>query len=457
MVPEEFLPPAKMSWKQVLAALKESDRKAFLEKFEDTEIASFLSDSFLSARREQLFPTGDWFLQLVMAGRGWGKTFAGGNFVSEMHSSGQWTNSGIIAATASDLRRFCIVGPSGIIATAPNNFKPEYKPATSQLIWPNGTTTLLFTAEKPERLRGPNLDGFWADELSWWRYVEETWDNLMFALRLGRNPRGVITMTPRPIKIIRDIMSRDDVNVVRGSTYDNRSNLAQTYIDRIEEEYAGTRLGRQELFGELLDDVLGALWTHESIRYIASDDLPEFIRVGIGVDPSTTGGEKSDETGIVAAGVNTEKKGVVLGDYSMRGSPDQWAAKVVWAYHEHHADFVIAEKNQGGEMVKSVIHHKDPNVNVYLVHAKHGKVARAEPVAALYEQGKVFHAGHFPELEDQMTTYVPGEGRIVGGKRVLESPDRMDALVYVLQKLMIEWRGRARTWGRSRDRKRKAA
>lgn len=456
MIPEEFLPPPKHSWKKVLSALSKKDQDVFLKKFQDADVAQFLNDGFLGSRREQLPPPGDWFLWMLMCGRGFGKTHAGSSFVAEKHASGEWKNSGIIAATASDLRRFCVVGSSGILNTAPAGFKPEYKPGINQLIWPNGTITLLFTAEKPERLRGPNLDGFWADELSWWRYVEETWDNLMFSLRLGDNPQGVITMTPRPIKIIRDLMSRKDVRVVSGSTYDNIDNLAGVFIERIEEQYAGTRLGRQELFGELLEDVVGALWTHDDIRHLSSTDTPVLIRKGIGVDPSITGGEKSDETGIIAAGITKDRphKGVVLGDYSLRGSPDKWASRVVFAYYKHEADFVIAERNQGGEMVRAVIHHKDPTIPVHLVHAKEGKVARAEPVAALYEQGRVFHQGYFPLLEDQMCTYIPGEGRIVGGKRVLESPDRMDALVYVLKKLMVDFRARGGAWGRRFDKSR---
>jgi len=444
MLTLEQLPPEKYSWKQVLATLPEKTQREFLSSFSDSELNPFQQDYFLGARREQFAPLDDfWFLWIIMTGRGWGKTFTGANWITDGHLEGTLQNSCIVAATSADLRRFCIEGPSGILSVAPPHFMPEYKPALNKLIWPNGTFTHLHTSEKPERLRGPNYDGAWCDELSYWRYLDDAWDNLMFTLRFGAHPRCVITMTPRPIKLVRELIQRADARITRGSLYENANNLSTQFVERVEERYGGTRLGRQEISGELLEDIEGALWSHDLIDKTRAKEHGLLTRVGIGVDPSTTSGEKADETGIIAAGRNKKKNGFVLGDHSMRGTPDEWAAKVVWAYYEHDADFVVAEKNQGGEMVASVIHHKDSTIPVKLVHASKGKIARAEPVSAIYEQGKVSHIGSFPILEDQMCFYIPGE--------VSESPDRMDALVYVLTELIIKAQKRAGTWGRRKQ------
>lgn len=367
-------------------------------------------------------------------------TYTGANWISDGHLSGILKNSCIVAATSSDLRRYCIEGPSGILSVAPSWFIPEYKPAINKLIWPNGTITSLHTSEKPERLRGPNYDGAWCDELSYWRYVNDAWDNLMFCLRYGKKPRCVITMTPRPIKLVLELIKREDARITRGSLYENSINLSAEFIKVVEDRYGGTRLGRQEIAGELLEDVEGALWSHELLDKMRLRNHPTLTRIGIGVDPATTSGEKADETGIIIGGRSRAKECFILDDYSLKGTPDEWGGKVAEAYERYEADFVVAEKNQGGEMVKAVIHHKNKNIPVKLVHASKGKIARAEPVSAIYEQGKVHHIGSFPELEKQMCYYVPGE--------VTESPDRMDALVYLITELIIKAKGRAGTWGR---------
>jgi predicted phage terminase large subunit-like protein len=261
-------------------------------------------------------------------------------------------------------------------------------------------------------------------------------------------------MTPRPIPKVRELLKRNDVIITRGSLFENRENLAASFIQTVLDMYEGTRLGRQEIEGELLEDVVGALWNHDMLAKLRIRDKPFLSRVGIAVDPATSApvdmavqlpGQKkrtpnTSETGIVVAGRTREGKAIVLEDASMRGSPNEWARKVAEMYQKHEADFVVAERNQGGEMVRQIMHNVDPTMRIELVHAKKGKIARAEPVAAAYEQGKVFHLGAFPAMEDQMCTYVPGE--------VDESPDRMDALVYIIAKLIVEPKMRAGSWGR---------
>ena len=267
----------------------------------------------------------------------------------------------------------------------------------------------------------------------------------MLTLRYGTDVRALVTNTPLPIPLLKNLLAREgkDVAVTRGTTYDNRGNLPETFIKTITDQYGNTRLARQEIFGELLEDVEGALWTLSMIdepRFDPAKKLPELERIVIGVDPATTGGEKADWTGIIACGMDANKVGYVLSDRSIQASPNAWAKRVVKTYHHYNANLVIAERNQGGEMVSEVIRAVDPQVPVKLVHAKKGKIARAEPVANLYEQGKVRHFGVLPKLEDEMTSYVPGEST--------ESPDRLDAMVYGITELMVKQKLFAGTWGR---------
>lgn len=444
MLPPEIRPPSKLSWKMVLAKLEEAEREKFLTLFQDKELGALFSDWMFDARGDQIEPLGEWFIWLILCGRGWGKTWTGANWIIERHRLGIFKNSAIVAATAGDLRRSCIEGPSGVLALAPTYFKPEYKPSHSKLIWPNGSVTNLYTSEKPDRLRGPNHDGAWCDEIASWRYVNDAWDNLIFTLRFGDNPQILGTTTPRPTPFMKALIKRAGVHITKGSTYDNKTNLAKTYLNEIEQQYGGTRLGRQEIEGILLDDVQGALWNYLLLDEgrVKEDEVPDLIQTVVGVDPSTTGGEKSDEAGIVVGGKSREKHGYLLADYSLRGSPNQWAKRAVMAYYDHGASHIVAEKNQGGEMVREVINNYDPSVPVKLVHASKGKIARAEPVSLLYEQGKIHHVGVFSQLEDQLCTYVPGESK--------KSPDRLDAVVYVFSDLLVKSRGRAGTWGRKR-------
>ncbi len=433
---ESMLPPEHLSWNKVLSVLDEKSRENIIASLSDDDAINASSDWFLQARREQIPPLWDWFIWVVMAGRGWGKNWTGSNWLINEHITGRAKNSGLIAATSADLRRFCINGPSGILSVAPNWFRPEYKPATSKLIWPDGGITSLFTSEIPDRLRGPNLDKVWCDELAAWRYLDETWEMLQLCLRYGSAPQCVVTTTPRPRKVLKELMKRvrssetpdGDIAISSGSTYDNVDNLASRFVKEIITQYKGTQLERQEIFGELLPEFEGALWNYKMLDECRVEECPTLTRIGVGVDPAISSDEGSDLTGIVAAGIGPEKHGYVIGEHSLRATPEGWARKVVTVYRELNADFVIAEKNQGGEMVEATIHAVDDSVNVKLVHASRGKITRAEPIAAFYEQKRVHHVGTFPDLEDEMTLFLPG--------RIKKSPDRADALVWILTELM---------------------
>jgi phage terminase large subunit-like protein len=328
-----------------------------------------------------------------------------------------------------------IEGESGLLSVcAGDAVKPIYEPSKRRITFPEGSAlapqgaiATAFSADEPDRLRGPQHDCAWCDELAAWRYPE-AWDQLQFGLRLGTDPRCIVTTTPRPTKEIRDLVAAETTVVTKGSTFDNADNLAPAFLERILAKYEGTRLGRQELYAEILDDVPGALWTRQMLEAAVTGcphPLPDTERMVVAVDPAITSGEDSDETGIVVAG-RTGREAFVVADHTCRLSPDGWARKAVDAYHEHKADRIVAEANQGGDMVKTVLRTVDPSVPVKLVHATRGKRVRAEPVAALYEQGRVFHAAVFAELEDQLVTWTPDSPT---------SPDRLDALVWALTDL----------------------
>ena len=446
-IPEELLPPPKQSWKSVLAKLSHTEQERILMTLREEEIVALNQDWFLTARREQFPPAHDnWFIWVLMAGRGFGKNFAGANWIINEHQFGGAKNSAIIAATSGDLRRNCVDGPAGIVQMAPSWFRPEYKPTQNKLVWPNGTETHLYTSEKPERLRGPNHDRAWGDELSYWRYGHQVWNNLMMTMRYANNNKFVITMTPRPIEIVKMLEERAKVDnpdtiFSRGSSYENLANLSGEFANTIK-RYKGTHLERQEIFGEYTGDVDGALWSRHLIEQNRRDEVPsKLTRVVVGVDPAVTGGQYADYTGIVVVGLvgGKDPHAYVLGDYSMKGSPSQWAKKVVQVYHHHEANLVVAEKNQGGELVQEVLRNVDRDLPIKLVHASKGKVARAEPVALLDEQHRIHHIGVLPELEDEMCLFVPGD--------MDKSPDRVDARVWAITELLVKGR-RGGTWGR---------
>lgn len=430
LIPEELLPPPHKSWNQVLAGMPDEARENIIAALSDDDAVSASEDWFLQARREQMPPGWLWTFWLIMAGRGFGKTWGGAHWLINEITEGNGTHSGIIAATAEDLRRYCIEGPSGIMSLAPSWFYPEYQPSKTQIVWPDGSVTLLFTSEKPERLRGPNLDKVWCDELASWKKLDETWNMLQFCLRRGENPQALITTTPRPKKVIRELVSRKDSNVAItvGPMHDNAANLSPDFIKTVEAQFKGTKLERQEIYGDLLDEFEGALWNYTLLDQTRVKEAPHFLRKGVGVDPAISSAEGADLTGIISGGLSINKEGFVTGDYSLRASPETWARKAVGVYHQTSADFLVAEKNQGGEMVEATIKAVDESVNVILVHASKGKITRAEPIAAYYEQSRCHHVGTFPDLEDEMCMFLPGE--------LKKSPDRTDALVWLMSQLM---------------------
>jgi phage terminase large subunit-like protein len=397
---------------------------------------SLQTDWRLKARPSQLPPPGDWVVWLMLSGRGFGKTRAGAEWVHTQIRDG-CSRLALVAATSADCRDIVVEGESGVMATAPKHARPEYQPGLRRLTWPNGAMATCYSADEPDRLRGPQHDGAWCDEIASWRYPE-AWDQLMFGLRIGKNPRVVATTTPRPVKLIKSLLAREGVDVVvtRGCTVENVANLAPAFLSEIMRRYEGTRLGRQELDAELLEDVPGALWQRSWIDRDRVSHAPELLRVVVAVDPAVSTNEGSDLTGIVVAGIGGERHGYVFGDRSGKYSPDAWAREAISAYRAHKADRIVAEVNNGGVLVEKTLRTVSSSVSFRAVHASRGKVIRAEPVAALYEQRKVHHVGSLPALEDQLCDFTTDFDRGRAG-----SPDRLDALVWALTDLMLEGRG----------------
>jgi phage terminase large subunit-like protein len=406
-------------------------------------LATLLADTLADggwrakARPSQLPPPGDWNGWLVMAGRGFGKTRTGAEWVKEQVEAGTARRVAMVAPTAADARDTMVEGESGILSISSDWCRPIYEPSKRKLTWPNGAIAHTFSSEEADRLRGPQFDLAWADELAAWNDPVAAWSRLQFGLRLGKHPRWIATTTPRPLKLIKELLEREgrDVVITRGSTFENAANLAQPFLDAIRARYEGTRLGRQELNAELLLDNPGALWTREMLeRANEKCRLPDMKRVVVAVDPSGTRGQEDggDSVGIVVAGLGADGLGYVLADRTCKLSPDGWGRAAVNAYREFKADRIVAERNFGGAMVEHVIRTVDPNVSYREVTASRGKIARAEPIAALYEQNRVRHANTFVELEDQMAE-MTGDGYSGDG-----SPDRCDALVWALSELMTK-------------------
>lgn len=405
-------------------------------------IARRLADALASggwrstARPNQLPPPGDWNTWLLLAGRGFGKTRSGSEFVRENVEMGTAKRIALVAPTAADARDVIVEGESGILAVSSSWCRPDYEPSKRRLTWPNGAVGTLFSADEPDRLRGPQFDLAWCDELAAWTYASDCWNMLMLGLRLGKHPRCLVTTTPRPIRILKELIAREgaDVVVTRGSTFENAENLAAPFLLAVRARYEGTRLGRQELNAEILDDLPGALWSRaviEAARH--SGELPLFRRVVVAVDPAVTSGEDSDETGIVVAARGADGRGYLLDDATGRYSPAEWAARAITLYDQHKADCIVAEGNQGGQMVRHTIESVRANLPIKIVHASRGKVARAEPVSALYEQNKIRHVGNFSQLEDQLCGFTSDFDRARAGY----SPDRLDALVWAFTELMV--------------------
>ncbi len=396
--------------------------------------------SFL-ARRDQLPPPGEWAIWLFLAGRGAGKTRSGAEWVRDKVKEGVGRFA-LVGPTAADARDVMVKGDSGILATSWRYDKdhngnligrPTYEPSKRLLTWENGALALLFSAEEPERLRGPQHGAAWADEVAAWTDAQAAWDMLMFGLRLGENPQVMVSTTPKPIPLVRELLRQKNCVVTKSKTSANAANLAPTFLTSIVSKYKGTRLGRQELDGELLEEVEGALWNRKMFEVpgFRVAFVSGFKRIVVGVDPSITSTADSALCGIVVAAVGEDDFGYVIHDGSERLSPAAWAARVDELYKVYKADRVIVEVNQGGDMVAHTLRTVNPSIPITMVHASRGKQARAEPVAALYEQGRIRHVGAgFAELEDQMCTWEPMTGA--------PSPDRLDAMVWALTNLMIE-------------------
>jgi phage terminase large subunit-like protein len=354
-----------------------------------------------------------------------------------------WSRIALVAETAADARDVMVLGDSGILASHPKEFRPEWSPTNRCLTWPNGAKAWVYNATEPDQLRGPQHHAAWVDELAKFRYMQETWDQLQFGLRLGLHPQALVTTTPRPLPLIKKLMGDADTVVTRGATIDNQANLAANTIKQLYERYGGTRLGRQELEGEILNDIPGALWNREKIDENRKQVVPlDLERVLVAVDPAVSNNEGSDEHGIIVVGLARDEdgyaRGYVLEDGSLRGSPEEWAKRAVGLYRKWEADKIVAEKNQGGDMVESTIKTIDRTASVKLVHASRGKVVRAEPISALYEQNRVHHVGNFNQLEDQMCLFSIDNLRSISNG----SPDRVDALVWGLSELFDKITGR---------------
>ncbi len=390
------------------------------------------------ARPEQLPPPGDWYTWIILAGRGFGKTRMGSEWIRLQAELGADSHLILAGPTAGDLRDVMIEGESGILAVSPPWFRPTYEPSKLRLTWPNGVVAWLLSADEPDRFRGKQATKAWCDELAAWRYAEEAWSQVMICTRLpGKETRVVATTTPRPTDIIKNLVASPDTVVTRGSTFDNAENLSPKNLAMLRAKYDGTRIGRQELYAELLLDTPGALWTADRIdAKRVSVAPPTQNRAVVGVDPSGSSHRKSDEAGIVTAalafcackGNPRDLHGFVLSDDSGVMSPDKWGLAAAKAFRDFRADKVVGERNYGGDMVETIIKHADSRVTYADVVASRGKAIRAAPIAALYEQGRVHHVGYFPKLETEMTTYDPLTSTI--------SPGRLDALVWALTELM---------------------
>lgn len=390
------------------------------------------------ARPNQLAPEGNWMGWLALAGRGFGKTRAGSEWVRERVcgktplAAGTASRIALIAETAADGRDVIVEGDSGLLAAHPKDFRPIYEPSKRRLSWPNGATATVFNATEPDQLRGPQFDCAWSDELAKWRYAQETWDMLQFGLRLGNDPRQMVTTTPRPIPIVRQLVKNPDWVVTRGSTFDNASNLAPSFIKQITTRYQGTRLGRQELEAAILDDAPNALWQRDNLDRYRRTEVPKLTRIVVAIDPAAKTNEAPEDgaaTGISVCGLGEDGRGYVLEDATCRKSPNAWARMAVALFDRYDADCIVGEVNQGGDMVKAVIDSVRQGLPFRAVTASRGKHIRAEPIAALYEQGRISHIGSFAELEDEMVLFETTG--IVGDV----SPDRVDALVWALTEL----------------------
>jgi len=387
------------------------------------------NDWYRRARTKQLKPRGDWNVWLILAGRGWGKTLTGAIDVVLYAISHENVRVAVVAPTSGDLRRVCFEGVSGIISQMPlecyKDGYSSYNKSTSEIELYNGSKIMGFSASEPDRFRGSQYHRAWCDELAAWKYPD-SWNQLQFGMRLGDRPQTVVTTTPRPTSLIKQLYDRQDVYKTQGSTFENKDNLAESALELFKKQYEGTRLGKQELYAEILEDIEGALWSLSMIEETRVNEIPEMKRVVVAVDPAVTNNKNSDETGIVVCGLGIDNRYYIIDDVSGKMSADAWAKTAVNVYYKYKASRIIAEVNNGGDLVERLLRTVDKNIPYKSVSASRGKVIRAEPISALYEQQRVSHCGVFSKLEDQMCSFT-------GDKST--SPDRLDALVWGLTEL----------------------
>jgi phage terminase large subunit-like protein len=421
-------------------ALDDDLRAKFFAELTDAEARALEWDWSFWARPKQIEPDGQWWRYwLVVAGRGFGKTKLGAQWITARAEADPRERIALVGETSADARDVMVEGESGLIECAPPWFKPKYEPSKRRLTWPNGARATTYSAEEPDQLRGPQHTCAWGDEIAKWRYAD-AFDQLAMGLRKGANPRAVFTTTPKPIPLLKELIAASQlaakpldkpyVYLTKGTTYENRSNLAAQFFDTVIKKYEGTRIGRQELEAEVLDDAPGALWKRDLIEDTRVHKFPELVRVAVAIDPSVSSDSASAETGIVAAGLGTDGHGYVLADGSIeQPTPEQWAKAAIALYNAHDADRIIGEVNNGGDLVESNVRSVDKRIPFKQVRASRGKQVRAEPIASFYEQKRVHHVGMFGALEDQMCQWEPGV--------TTWSPNRIDALVWVLTYLML--------------------
>jgi phage terminase large subunit-like protein len=430
-----------------LATLSEAEASEALSSLTDEQLEALAFDWPTWARSEQLAPQfGNdgtaWNTWVYLAGRGTGKTRSGVEWLRQEVcgatplAGGRRKRIAIIGETSKDVRDVLIEGESGLLAVHPKAFRPTYEPSKARLTWPSGAVATLYNGTEPDQLRGPQFDGALVDELAKYRYAQETWDMLQFGLRLGSHPRAMVTTTPRPIPVLKAILKDGKTAVTKGRTYDNAENLAESFLAAVKAKYAGTRLGRQELDAELLEDVPGALWRRSILdeHRRTFKQVPDMKRIVVAVDPAAKAkesqrGEHGSETGIVVCGLGSDNRGYVLGDSSTTEGPDKWGKLAVAAHDLFSADAIVCEVNNGGDMVPFVIRSVRQAIKVVAVTASRGKYTRAEPISAIYEQGRASHVGSFPALEDQMCSFNPTDAEDDTLK------DRMDALVWGMTEL----------------------
>jgi len=423
-----------MSLYRELSYLDDDELVYVLSKMDNELARKIIFDWDEKARDTQKEPDGDWVTWLILAGRGWGKTRTGAEWIKKRVKGGA-KRIALVAPTAADVRDIMVEGTSGILSVFSDGDRPVYEPSKRRITFSSGAIATTYSGDEPDRLRGANTDTAWIDELGSFRYPE-AYDMLKLGLRIGRNPRCIITTTPKPVKVIRDLVLEEDCFVTKGSTFENRENLSPVFFNSIVRKLVGTRLGRQELYAEILDDVPGALWQRSWIdeKRLEGFEHSKLVRIVVAIDPAVTSGEDSDETGIIVVGKDDKGKGYVLEDCTCKLSPDGWAKVAVKAYHRWRADRIVAEVNQGGDLVERVLRTVDNRIPYKKVHASKGKYTRAEPIAALYEQGKIHHVGLFDKLEDEMCMFLPDS-------RDFGSPDRVDAMVWGFTELMLSGGG----------------